>query len=333
MTVREDTGSLSLPGGRKVGTPGHELAVSFLERRMAESGLSFYQGESYRLPYRHGGREFTNLAGSLPGRSGKLKPLLLGAHYDSAIEGPCSDDNAVAVALLLDLAPGLRTAGMDRTIVFAFFDAEERPFFGTEAMGSVRFAEEHSSDFSAAVILDAVGHDFELMVPLLDRSFRRIREFIFVSGAEDHPSLPGPLEESSSSIRGLRVIPVQSRYTGQHSDDMAFRRKGVPCLFISRGNGRHTHTPGDDMEWVNFHAVSRVRDWVTGLLVRLDRACLEDGDVPGETLGMEIRMLKRAAGVLLPGLLLFLGIRKPAPRTREDMDLLAFELRKYLKIK
>jgi len=48
---------------------------------------------------------------------------------------------------------------------------------------------------------------------------------------------------------------------------------------------------------------------------------------------MEKRMLKRALGPLLPGLLLYLGIRKLAPGTRQDMDDIAFRLRKYLKIK
>ncbi len=190
MTVIEDTARLSLPGGRMVGTSGHGRALSYIEARMAECGLSFFQGESYRLPYSHGEMEFTNLAGMVQGRSKTLRPLLLGAHYDSAIEGPCSDDNAVAVALLLDLAGGLRTGGMERSVVFAFFDAEERPYFGTEAMGSVMFAEEYSGDLSAAVILDAVGHDFQLMVPILDSCLGRIREFIFVSGAEDHSSFP-----------------------------------------------------------------------------------------------------------------------------------------------
>ncbi len=328
-----DTAELSLKEGRVAGSPGSSKASDYLDARMKESGMQPFSGGGYRLPYTHEGRAFVNLAGVIPGESGGERALLLGAHYDSAVEGPCSDDNAAAVALLLDIATSLADTRLSRPVVFAFFDAEEQPFFGTPAMGSIRFVEDYGDAVSSAVILDAIGHSFELMVPILDRTFRRISELIFVSGAEDHPCFVSSVEETALCARGLRVVPVLGRYIGQRSDDMAFRESGIPCLFISRGSGRHTHTKLDNMEWIDFRAVSRVRDWVMTLARRLDAHCREGFTAPEDTLEMEKRMLKRALGPLLPGLMLYLGIRKVAPNSRQDMDDIARRLRKYLKIK
>jgi len=45
-----------------------------------------------------------NLILKLPGRQPRLKPLLVGAHYDGPLHSPGADDNASGVAALLELA-------------------------------------------------------------------------------------------------------------------------------------------------------------------------------------------------------------------------------------
>jgi hypothetical protein len=46
-----------------------------------------------RTAVRHGGPSFCNLVGVIKGRNPRLAPILVGAHYDSAIAAPCADDN------------------------------------------------------------------------------------------------------------------------------------------------------------------------------------------------------------------------------------------------
>src|SRR3989442_7731798 len=87
---------LSLPAGRRVGQPGHDRAREYLVRQMQSLGLWPFRGDSYQLPYSHGGQGFTNVVGRIAGREGALPPGLIGAHYDNAIDGPSSDDNAAA---------------------------------------------------------------------------------------------------------------------------------------------------------------------------------------------------------------------------------------------
>lgn len=332
MTIREDTGNLSFPEGRRVGTTGHGIALSYIEGRMGEAGLSFFRGNSYLLPYSRGGTEFTNLAGMIPGSEKELAPVLMGAHYDSAIDGPCSDDNAVSVAVVLAVCERLKVLKPRRTVIAAFFDGEERPYFGTESMGSIRFHEDHirGTDLAAAIILDAIGHDFEIMVPQLDNTLKRIREFIFLLGSESHWELPAIVEKASSRVKGLRVIPTLNRYIGDSSDYMAFRKAGHPWLFMSRGNGKFTHTMKDNMEWVNFKAVDSVLELLLSMLEELDRANMEQREKPVETAGYEIRMLKRAAGFLLPGLIMYLRRGKLRLKSREDLDELAGRLKGFI---
>ena len=50
--------------------------------------------EGFEAAYRHGEQDFCNL----------LAPVLLGAHYDTCDKLPGADDNAAAVAVLLEVA-------------------------------------------------------------------------------------------------------------------------------------------------------------------------------------------------------------------------------------
>jgi hypothetical protein len=309
--------------------------MEYIEHRMDELNLQFFTGDSFRVPYRTEDQEFTNLAGVIPGSDPQAFPILLGAHYDSAVDGPCTDDNAVSVAVILSIAEKLIKETAKRTVIIAFFDAEERPYFGTGKMGSMRFCEDHcsSTEFAAVIVLDAIGHDFEIMVPALDKTIRRIRQFLFVLGSESHSLLPEIVEAAASSAKNLRVIPTLNRYIGDSSDYMAFRKAGQPYLFISRGNGRHTHTMADDMTWINWKAVDATSDMTLKLIRKIDENNMEEGRYEVDPCTFEIKLMKKAAGFFLPVLLPFLGIRKLALRTRADLDVLAEKLGGFIRIR
>lgn len=100
-------------------------------------------GASFERPYTVGSQSFCNLIGVVRGRNPHLAPLLVGAHYDSAIAAPCADDNAAAVAIALAIAePVAASHRLERDLVVALFDAEEPPYFCSPAMGSRRFWED-----------------------------------------------------------------------------------------------------------------------------------------------------------------------------------------------
>ncbi len=325
--IKQDTEHLSLEKGRRPGQPGHEIAQRFLERRMNEISLAPFKNNTFALPY----GKFTNLAGVIKGTDSSALPVLIGAHYDSAIDGPSSDDNAVSVALVLHTAELLIKKPSRRSAIIAFFDAEEKPNFLTENMGSVRFYEDHcrETEFACVIILDMIGHNFEVGVPPVDFLVPGIKNFMFVLGSESHSQLPGIVEEASTNTKKLRVIPTLNRYIGDRSDHHAFRKAGQPYLFLSRGWGKYSHTPKDNIQWINFSGVQRVENFLIKLLEQLDTASMETSRGPVDPFRYEIRMMRKAIGWPLPFILACLGFFKLALHSRKDIDSV---MRKVLKL-
>lgn len=88
-------------------------------------------------------RPAANIEVVLPGLRLGRGELIVGAHYDTAFGTPGADDNASAVAVLIEVAREL--ASMEsrrRTVRLVSFDCEEPPFFGTQQMGSARHAKQ-----------------------------------------------------------------------------------------------------------------------------------------------------------------------------------------------
>jgi Zn-dependent M28 family amino/carboxypeptidase len=328
--IKQDTEQLSLEKGRRPGQPGHEIALKFLESRMSEIGLAPYESDNYALPY----GVFTNLAGIIKGTDSSALPVLIGAHYDSAIDSQCSDDNAVSVALILHTAELLTRNPPSRKTIIAFFDAEEKPTFLTENMGSVRFYEDHcrEAEFACVIILDMIGHNFEVGVPPVDLLVPGIKDFMFVLGSESHGLLPEIVEEASANTKKLRVIPTLNRYIGDRSDHHAFKEAGQPYLFLSRGWGKHSHTPEDNISWINFKGVQRVESFLIRLLEQLDTASMETSRHPADPFRYEIRMMRKAIGWPLPVILACLGFFKLALHSRKDIDSLMGKVLKLAKV-
>jgi hypothetical protein len=141
---------------------------------MAELGIRPYRDNSYELPYGGSSTEFVNLIGGISGSAIDRDPILLGAHYDTCGPIPGADDNASAIAIVLAVVEKLRSVPLDRDVIIAFFDAEEPPYFLTDAMGSIYFfSRQRTEEIACAVILDLMGHD----VPILG-----FEDLLFITG-------------------------------------------------------------------------------------------------------------------------------------------------------
>ena len=172
---------LTSHGERQVGSEGHRAAREYLIDRMTELDMSPYRDDSYELPYGGSGTEFVNLIGRIQGNTKDRDPILLGAHYDTCGPIPGADDNASAMAIVLAVVEKLRSVSLDRNLIIAFFDAEEPPYFMTDAMGSIYFfSKQRTEEFGCALILDLVGHD----VPIAG-----FEDLLFITGMESHSAL------------------------------------------------------------------------------------------------------------------------------------------------
>jgi len=68
--------------------------------------------------------------------------IVIGGHYDTVYGSPGADDNATAVAALFETAKAFNLIRLKRTVRFVAFANEEPPFFHTENMGSLHYAQQ-----------------------------------------------------------------------------------------------------------------------------------------------------------------------------------------------
>jgi hypothetical protein len=315
--LKADVYELCRPEGRMVGTEGHATAGRFVARRLAEIGLPPYRGGSLALPYEWDDIPFTNFAGVVPGRDRSLAPLLIGAHYDSAIPAPSADDNGAAVAICLALADlAMKQGGFERDLIVAIFDAEEPPYFQGDPMGSIRFAKDQLDDRGVhfAMIYDLVGHDVPM--PLF-------KDLLFVTGAESHPELPALLE-GIALPKKLRLIAALNRYVGDMSDHGVFRKSGVPYVFFSCGRWEHYHQPTDTPDRLNYAKMARITALSFEVLRKTDAATLAPSSENPDPVAFEAATFHRSTGRLFPLLCRWAGVKDLSRRA--DLDALAGKL-------
>lgn len=172
--------------------------------------------------------------------------VLIGAHYDSlAKSGQGADDNASAIAVLLELA---RSLSKDSPFTFVFFDREERHRW-TALEGSGKFAKFYKKKLSKVLIMDLVGGS---LAPGFENFY-----FQFGSAlpALQHP----PLEFAHFPVKLLEPTFIP------RSDYFAFRRRGVAYCFLSSGTPWYYHTPHDTLERLDFTKMARLLDCLLGL--------------------------------------------------------------------
>ncbi|MCS6898032.1 MAG: M20/M25/M40 family metallo-hydrolase, partial [Nitrospira sp.] len=83
-------------------------------------------------------------------------PLILAAHYDTVEDSPGADDNASALAVLLEVAQRIRRRRLRRPVHFVAFSLEEEGLFGSRAY-TAHLAAMGQSVYGAAV-LECVGY-------------------------------------------------------------------------------------------------------------------------------------------------------------------------------
>ena len=112
-------------------------AAEFVERELIDAGYNVV-----RQTYLAGGQEVANIIAELPGDTRCDEIVLVGAHYDTVETTPGADDNASAVAVMIEVARLFRNRKPRRTVRFVSFACEEPPHFHSGEMGSQVYARE-----------------------------------------------------------------------------------------------------------------------------------------------------------------------------------------------
>lgn len=301
-----DVLALATSAGRMVGTRGHREARAYLVERLVGLGLEPTQSRErafdggFSLPYGPQSGRWRgpcNVMAVAPGRRRELAPVVLAAHYDTCGPLPGADDNAAAIAIVLEVAAALRREPAERDVILAIFDGEEPPRFLGSEMGSIHwYHHQRARPVHAAIVLDLVGHDVNLP------GLPKLADLLFVMGMESHPELVVDVSVEGATP-GLHVQPVLNRYVGDLSDHHVFRVNGHPFLFLSCGRWPHYHQATDTPEKLNYTKMLAIVGLTEAWTRRTAGLSLAGGAQLGASLPVELAALRRNFGGLLGPLL------------------------------
>jgi hypothetical protein len=206
--------------------------------------------------------ESANVVGILPGSDPVLKNeyVVLTAHLDhlgrgAAVNGDSvyngAHDNAVGIAMLLEIARALHASGAKpkRSLIFAAVTAEEKGLLGSDFLA-------HQAQNGDRKLVANINMDMpQTFTPVFD----------FVALGAQHSSL-GATARQAVAAQGYRLsadaVPELVKFI--RSDQFSFIRRGIPAIVLSAGYeprspsvdlaemqreflSEHYHQPSDDL--------------------------------------------------------------------------------------
>ena len=200
--------------------------------------------------------------------SGKRRDVLIGAHYDTVPGTVGADDNASAVAVMLETARLLK--GENRPLRFAAFTLEEPPYFFTSKQGSRRYARQYGKEIAAALVLEMVGYTSARQnypLALLWAGYPKTGDFIGVVGDGRSRRL---VRDVARAFKGIGDLPTESLWVPLRgwplpavrlSDHASFWDRGIPAVMITDTafmRNPNYHFASDRPETLDFSFMAKV---------------------------------------------------------------------------
>ena len=271
-------------GGRFPGTAGDTLASEFILERLRglrlKPVLKGKKKKAYYHDFTYGKEEERtthNILAVLPGKDKQLKNeyIVVGSHYDHLGMGgkgsgsrrpdtlavhPGADDNASGDAVVLELARHFKKVRSPRSIIFAFFGAEEQGLVGSKYFVEwMKTADENRKNLPddikgivAMVNLDMVG--------------RMRDDALSVAGTGTSSSFKA-LAENVGKQTNLKISCTADGYGA--SDQASFVAADVPVLFLTTGGHTEHHTPFDKPHTLNYDGMQQTLDYAKELITQL----------------------------------------------------------------
>ena len=242
--------------------------VTYISTEFEKTGLTI-QFQKWEAA----GNEYTNVIGIYNGH--KSRKLVVGAHYDVCGKQPGADDNASAVAGLLETARliGENKPELDYAIEFVAYCLEEPPFFGTTEMGSYVHAKslyDNGDDVIGMICYEMIGYfsDEPNSQPYPSKELAELypstANFIIVVGIKE-------FEDFNQKVRKLMAykaeidVQVISFETGGDlagmSDQRNYWKFGYQALMINDTSfvrNPHYHMSSDTIDTLDFLKMTEV---------------------------------------------------------------------------
>jgi len=252
-------------------------AEAYLHRQFSEAGLTATTQHFQALGSTYHNVIGTALPDTEPFQS--APPLILAAHFDTVQGSPGADDNASALAVMLQIARRVRAMQLARPIHCIAFNLEEENLLGSSAYTAM--LRKNRDTIHGAIVLECVGyashHEHSQKIPPgIPISVPTTGNFLAVIGNERSHILTGSVTKAMQSH--LPIVPLIVPGNGEklpdtrRSDHTSFWEKGFPAVMLTdTANFRnpHYHRPSDTLDTLNLDFIASVADGVTAAVVAL----------------------------------------------------------------
>jgi Zn-dependent M28 family amino/carboxypeptidase len=232
--------------------------------------------------YKVNGVEYKNVIALFGEESGER--IIIGAHYDVYGDYPGADDNASAVAALLETARILNANSpkLKDPVDFVAYALEEPPFFDTEFMGSAvhaRFLNETNIPVKIMICFEMIGYYSDqpnsqgFPLPGLSLMYPSKGNFIAVVGKFSQRKIVKRVKELMKKYSNIDVypvaIPLLEGLAGL-SDHKSYWKYNYPAVMINdtsffRNPNYHSET--DTIDTLNFEKMTEVVKGVYGAMI------------------------------------------------------------------
>jgi hypothetical protein len=239
--------------GREAGSRGGRAAAGYILQKLTKLNVKGAAGNGqFYQPF----RAYRNILAVIEGSDPELKDryILIGAHYDHVgygnrtnSYGPFgrihngADDNASGVSGILEIIEALSNAPEKpkRSIIFAFWDGEEKGLIGSKHWTG-----------SPTIPLDKI--DFAINIDMIGRLENKK---LFVYGTRSAPTT----RQLVSNLNSHGDLQLDFNWEIKaNSDHHSFYAKRIPVLMFHTGLHKDYHRPSDDVDRLNLDAIQPI---------------------------------------------------------------------------
>ncbi len=245
-----------------------DRAAEYIATELSKTGTRVYE-----QPFTANGSIYRNVIGSLGPENGPL--IVVGAHYDVAGDQPGADDNASAVAGLLETARLIahREEELSIRLELVAYCLEEPPFFCSPQMGSAVHAAhlaEKNTEVELMVCYEMIGYfteelnsqSYPAFLPIAVHTDRG--DFIAVVGLESQGYLAEHLAsqiQEHSLIEAVAVNFPSAHGVQSLSDHKNYWAYGYPAVMLTDTSflrNPHYHQETDTPDTLDYKLMAEV---------------------------------------------------------------------------
>jgi len=241
-----------------------EQVAQYIQREFLRMGLEVKEDL-----FQWEGRNYRNILAEKKGTVSPDQVVILGAHYDTVPGSPGADDNASAIAVLLEVARNISKIPLGSTLKLVAFSLEEYGY-----VGSLHYAERarrEGEKVLGMISLEMVGftgarQDYPFYLD--PKQYPPVGDFIGIVGNEGSkilleavrqafkthiPQLPAEFLLVPGNGEGMEEVRL--------SDHSPFWDLGFPALLVTDTaflRNPNYHLPSDTMETLDFEFMKRV---------------------------------------------------------------------------